>query len=467
MRYKKIYALLFLIKCVHATNDLENLAISLQELHAKAPVSSIDVHQQGQRPPTIEYTPENINNYDEKGFRPLYYAIVENRLNDIKKYIGMGAYIEYIEDLKVGTTGWMRRIIESSNADAIKLALSNPEYLQSLKALISIPRVQEKLKNPQFLEDAVTFNNTQGAELILPYVQPTSEKVYELIRDILQKNLNISLISMLLAKIPDIETSINQSETIKDIFKFVGIHNLNNDVIKILTEHGATNQDLLEYAAKSSENLELLKKLLGNPETKEFINKGDPTPLSLAIQNNNIHAIRLLIEHGALISPKDMTLVIRDKGIRELLDNEWKLQNLIKRNNNDIVEAFFAAAQDRFSPDVLEVFLQRSPELISKEIRGETALNYAIRAKNPNAVQILMKHGASPVSKHDFVNNALNEAAVWKDGNQSLKVLLTFKTVQDQINTKNNPDKRTPLVTAINSNNQEAQEILRSYGAKG
>jgi ankyrin repeat protein len=157
----------------------------------------------------------------------------------------------------------------------------------------------------------------------------------------------------------------------------------------------------------SGQNVCHIASVRGHASILEHIisNNGDPTvadnmgmtPIHYATQENHARAVEVLLRHGASIDSK----------------------------NGDGMSPLFLAAQEG-SIEVLEVLLNNHQSNIDVDYmnaEGMTALRFAVIANKPEAIRLLLKHGADPEKRDRGSFTCVHTAAFYGHAN-ALKAMI-------------------------------------------
>ena len=154
------------------------------------------------------------------------------------------------------------------------------------------------------------------------------------------------------------------------------------------------------------------------------------TPLLLAVRNNDIDTVNILIKYGA-----DPNFVPKHRAGKTILmesaikDNKQIMEALLNANAriNDVTKytgnnsLIFAAAQGAI--ECLKILLQRGSNIDHQNSNGETALIMAAKFGSVESIQILLQHNASINVQDHSKRTALMIAAIWNNPD-SIKMLI-------------------------------------------
>lgn len=167
------------------------------------------------------------------------------------------------------------------------------------------------------------------------------------------------------------------------------IANRHMDATKLLLEHGANPSKLGHY---------------------------DTLPIQLAIINDDIDTIELLIDYG--VSIRDTRVMYTAAKYNNISMIEWFLDNGVDINSRDAIDALKAAVM-KGNPHTVKLLLDRGVDV--NGISGSTALHSAVYAERVDMVRTLINAGAT-LKSDSKGHTPLYYAGFQKDG-RMVKIL--------------------------------------------
>lgn len=181
--------------------------------------------------------------------------------------------------------------------------------------------------------------------------------------------------------------------------------------------YGKTYYTPLHYAIRSSD-LEMTKLLLDFKAPTEIVDPDRSTPLSRAVESKNYKVVRLLLEHGAKISPP-RTL----PGVRKGSEQYWHLYN----DNIHIAPLFRALTMT--DTEMVALLLEFKPSLESVDQDGMTLLHRAVQANNKKVVRLLLD-AKSPLDVVDYNGATPRFLAEAAENKEMVEMLLEAAAVR-------------------------------------
>ena len=213
---------------------------------------------------------------------------------------------------------------------------------------------------------------------------------------------------------------------------FSAVEGGNPDVVRLLLDHGADvhirdkNENNALHIAAVHGHLEIARMLLALNLDVNARNDHGMTPLYSALQTSRKaepDVLRLLLDHGA-----DIHLPVHDRCC-------WSALHLAAKSEN---------------PEIVQMILERNPEVEARDGQGETPLLTASSGGNPAVVQLLLDHGADPHARDDRGKTALDKA-----GTLGVSQMLV----------KLNVSQTCAFLGAADSGDPEQMQLLLDYGA--
>lgn len=220
------------------------------------------------------------------------------------------------------------------------------------------------------------------------------------------------------------------------------------EIANVLLEHGA-NPNIkvdrfgtpLNIAASSADNLvggdhkkieqerlKILKLLLSKGAMTDNMDESNRTPLCAASDNNNLEAVKALMEAGAKIYEGDgntgcslVLLAARQKNkefLDLLLSKGLSVNSCGKDNETPLHRASFTG-----DAAVINTLISWGVKVDPRNSRGETPLLYAVLTNNTEAVKILIDNGADINSSDDMGGTILKTASQGRNP-EILKILI-------------------------------------------
>ena len=204
----------------------------------------------------------------------------------------------------------------------------------------------------------------------------------------------------------------------------------NPDVVRSLLDHGADahirdkeDNNVLHIAAAHG-HLEVARMLLALNLEVNTLNRFGMTPFYSALKTSKKpDIVRLILDHGA-----DVNLPLDDRCYCSALH--------------------LAAGSE--NPEIVQMILERNPDIEARDSQGETPLHSASHHGNPVVVQLLLDHGADPHARDDEGKTVLDCAG-------SLGV--------SQMLVKLNVSQTCALLGAADRGDTEQMQLLLDYGA--
>ncbi len=334
----------------------------------------------------------NINALDADGDAPLEWAIEKGRLENVKFLVNSGANINYKNYYK-------RTLLD------IAARHQQTEIVNFLIAKGAIVNPSNDVAGTSALAEAVKSENlVMVRNLMTAYADVN----VSLLKEPIERN-NIELIKLLLTKVNNLNAKLYQSD---ETLLHVAVENNRLEIVKLLVNSGASI----------------------NP--KGYLNK---TPLFVAFENKDTAIQNYLISHGADV-----------KGVDEIR-RESLMLDAVENKNLTIVQFLLNAGTnpDRtglraLTKDLLEIAVTgQDIEIVRALVKaganlkgsghGTTPLLIAIDKKNTTITKILIEGGADIFETGGGGYTESIEKAISKDDIEIVKILITSKTVINQL----------------------------------
>ncbi|GAB6032880.1 hypothetical protein CHUAL_012078 [Chamberlinius hualienensis] len=161
----------------------------------------------------------------------------------------------------------------------------------------------------------------------------------------------------------------------------------------------STGETLLHLSNKLPINI--VKKLIKNGADVNSMHKWGGTPLHIAAYSRKFNLIELLIKNGANINAKNVkqqTPLLMCITTSSFIISCFLLENGADVNTADDedVTPLMSVNYNEFSTDIvtINILIKYGVDINAKNLKGETALFYAIKKYDKKAVNILLEHGA-------------------------------------------------------------------------
>ncbi|XP_057326697.1 ankyrin-1-like [Microplitis mediator] len=225
----------------------------------------------------------------------------------------------------------------------------------------------------------------------------------------------------------------------------------------------------LLHSAVINKHLEIVKLLID----KVDINTKDGfglTPISYAVENNDIDMVKFILDYNNLddLSKCQLLFGATKKSNKEII--ELSLQYGIDVNMTDergrtalhVVDLgkYESQEEDSARGEIAKLLISKGANVNARTNDNDTALAYAVLHQNPYVVEALLLHGASIDDLTSSGDTLLHMAAI-KGKTEVIRLLVQHGFVVDSPNNKG----ITPLHFAVENNNEEAVICLIEYGA--
>ncbi len=203
-----------------------------------------------------------------------------------------------------------------------------------------------------------------------------------------------------------------------------------------------------------------------DPSQLDRISRTNNTPLFNAAANNQLEAVKFLLDHNVLVTPilggdlpefaalrhgyKDILLAFFEHGISP---NE---HNAGYYGNTMLIEAVRAG-----NLDMMQFLLDQGADLGATSLRGETPLHHAVDAEKPEAALFLLDRGYVIDIKNAKAYSALHLAA--EQNKPDMVTLLLDQGANIELTEKR---RWTPLHIAADAHHNSMVELLLKRGAQ-
>ncbi len=234
------------------------------------------------------------------------------------------------------------------------------------------------------------------------------------------------------------------------------------EIVRLLISHGAEISPI--HAAAYLGDIEKVRTL-----TKEGADVNakwnSDTPLCVAVDGGQMDIVELLIAKGADVNAGDDSTPLHmaawhgsEEIARLLID---KGANIHAESSLGFTPVYFAAICDHKA--VIDLLLSKGADINAKERRGMTALHHKAWQGNSNMMEFLLARGADIEAKSMWGTTPLF-FAVQSSGNWLQTVPLLLSKGANVNATDNNG--KTPLSAAKEKGHPELVELLLKHGAK-
>jgi ankyrin repeat protein len=265
--------------------------------------------------------------------------------------------------------------------------------------------------------------------------------VMKLIQDI--RDSEGSKLENFLEKNRDQYPDLDLQDTEGNTALIIAVKSMKINIVKQLLEYGAntniqdrTLSTALMYAAELG-NCELVLNLLENGARINMQDINNYTALTRAILKRKIKTVDCLLEYGA----NPIWVSIKPKGEQD----EEHLMHGVKSG----------------IPEIAKLLVKHGAIVNNQDQKGFTALMVAVQFNNKNMVRTLLELGADPNRLNIYEETALIMATgLLKDIN-IIELLIQYGA---KINIQNK-EGNTPLIFAVNNENEPMIELLLKHGA--
>ena len=437
----------------------------------------------------------NVNGKDSLGQTPIFLAAQTGSVDIVRELVTAGA------DIQIENAAG-KSLISTVKSRDIKKFITDRMYADSLFVKIAVTGNQNEMerymaegahidakdgKGNSALAYAVKKGDINTAKFLMSKgarVNDAFEKGNSLMH-FAAINGDIKMINELLAA----QVDYNAVNALGQTPLMVAIQERKWPVVELLMVQkdlsidGVDNDqnNLIHYAAKVG-NVELIQKLKSNVESNVY-NKERKTPLHLAAAAGSLDCVQLLEEAGVSLSFKDAfgkkaIDYARGPQVRKFLyDNEHKNElifDAVKRNNYKSTQELISFGAKVNASDlqgvplvhyavnrdtmILSLLLNNDADVNALNPHKESALFKAVRSKNRDAFQCLVKHGANAKLKNELGESLLHVAVNTRD------TLLAGWTLRFVFVNEVDAKRETALFSAIRNNDMTMSTFLMKRG---
>lgn len=300
-----------------------------------------------------------------------------------------------------------KQILQSWKEKTEQWLRNNPEFLNNIQARKA---EQEKAKNK---------NNTSQNDQTNPNIDTRNKQQIASLINAVSKN-DLKTVNALIAEKVDLNVADNRANF------------------------------LLHYAATLADT-KILKALLDAKAIIDVQNSSGKTPLFLAVSEQNIEAVKMLLSAGAdpeigRFQSQPLLEAINQKNIElvKLLLPKIKDINVKSSKGENFLDA---AIYHNDADELVELLLKAGANPSYINSYGETLLHQAVEKNNTKIVQLLLKHNIEINHQANDGDTALHEAV--KDNNEELIKMLLKANADPYIKNK---EGYTPWSLGMTSN---------------
>jgi ankyrin repeat protein len=389
-----------------------------------------------------------VNKPDKNNKMPLIAAVLEGKTEIIQLLLDYGADVNTSDGL---LTPLLVAVIKE-NQEIIKLLLKNE------KTKIDVNQKGKSGWTP--LLTAVSDENMETIQLLLEHGADVN-----IAKDSGSTPLTVAVaggnqeIIKLLLKNEKTKIDVNQKGRSGWTPLLTAVLHKNIETIQLLLEHGAdvniaadSGSTPLTVAVEGG-NQEIIKLLLKNKKTKIDVNKKgiDGSPLFIAVLNENMETIQLLLEYGADVN------IANYKGHTPLLiaviqENAEIVENLLRRDGIEVSQLLLAKAICKGNLKIIELLLSSYKGDVNALLRT------AIQAMQMEVVKQLLSHKEVNVNHGADGWSPLLSAVIGRD-TEAIQLLLEHGADVNLV--PEGANGWTPLEHAISTDNENIIDLLR------
>lgn len=357
---------------------------------------------------------------EESTYGPLWYAIMNNKLDIVKLLVEYGLPIEPKSDYEGYSS--LELAIESNNKDIL-------DYLIKEGANINFVNINERT----LLDEAIRMNNYEMVEyLISKGIKSDKDTLSSSLYYAIKENSSLKIIKYLLSKGADLKNP-NIGDIENPIFD--SVKNKNYEVLEFLINDGFDIYDLnsdkntpLDIAIynKDYKSISLLLEKIQFANNKSF-----KSLFTLLMVNDSVSTnlfkekLKKFIEtNKSLLSKTDLCMYasfIGDKTIiTELLNDRFNINIIDNYKMNALMWASFSD-----NIEIVKLLIDKSININAQNENGLTALMFSCYNNNKDIVKYLLEKDAN----YKLLNNSKNSAyeiCTFKDSLESLLILFDY-----------------------------------------
>lgn len=358
---------------------------------------------------------------------------------------------------------------------------NNIEKAKTLIAFGADVNQKNRLGNP-LIHHAVSAGNTEIVELLISKGADVNAKG-QFDRVALHYANKKGMAKILLAHGATVDAPTNYGETPLhwaaegvngfgkqvDLVEFAEVLIAHGADVNRKTGEGRSFKTPLNYAAESN-NLPVAKLLIARGADVE--GKGSSPLSSAGVNGDFVEMAQLLVENGAEVnrpSPTGWYPLETAAGRGNIKVTEYLLAQGANPNAADQAgyTALYSAAGSDYGAAAAKALLKYGADPNAKSLNGRTALHQAASQGAIEVMKVLIAHKADVNIRdnegYSPMYGAINLGGYLKGGRSAIELLLKNGA---NVNSKNNQGYGMPLHAAISRNDNELVKLLLSYGAE-
>lgn len=367
---------------------------------------------------------------DGIGSTALHYAASNGRARIVQMLIEAGANVNELDNNKVTALNRARFL---GNEETIRTLLDNKAI-----AVEIINPLTAKNKLQSNVEEVIAAVSEDSVDLLKKQEELGFDLGLELpdgqtILIAAAKNGSINIVKYLLGKSPVLKENTKNSAVIFNAFEAMNERRPAGDSSNII---------ILTY-------IELIKILIKEvPSAINFLKKGF-SPLHIAITENHVSLVKLLLEAKADVEQKD------PNGITPLI------MAITAKDHSHENASFEKEEGHGHQEELVELILNAGANVNAKGLKGRDALLEATKIGNAAVADLLLESGANPDSADVDGVSCLHIAAY--RGQIEICRKLLARNANRQVMVKVGPKKGlTPVEAALEGKHQDIVSLLRS-----
>ncbi|KAM0141445.1 hypothetical protein ACHAP3_002309 [Botrytis cinerea] len=233
----------------------------------------------------------------------------------------------------------------------------------------------------------------------------------------------------------------------------------NAEIIQLLLHKGAALEEGHLKLAVEKENINIVDLLVQKDRAKIMAGHHNPfhKSLLLAINIGNCDIIKLLLNHGAEVSRRDLKTTILDSGykvIEILINHGVEIGATVSQSQTALILAVVFG-----KVTLIRSLIKRGVELEVKKLLGQTPLMIAVRIGEYESMELLLDNGAKLHSRDKYGRTALH-LAIQYEKKEAVKFLLEkYTKLHDR-----EIHYQEAFTAAIKFRNKEVVELLLEKG---